>query len=126
MVRSFAARWSYAAALVVAGLGFAGAASAQNVNCPTGVDLSGNPNYVQFGDGISYSLPILGLEVQSSPGQINDCIVIMSGAGGSVVNNGDLSSIDNAYENCDPAMGATHIRTLLCRIYPEGKGGDLS
>jgi len=26
---------------------------------------------------------------------------------------------DNAYENCDPAMGATHVRTLLCRIYPE-------
>ena len=25
---------------------------------------------------------------------------------------------DNAYENCDPAMGATHVRTLLCRIYP--------
>ncbi|MFH1351060.1 MAG: molybdopterin-dependent oxidoreductase [Pseudomonadota bacterium] len=29
---------------------------------------------------------------------------------------------DNAYETCDPAMGATHIRTLLCRIYPE-RGG---
>jgi anaerobic selenocysteine-containing dehydrogenase len=27
--------------------------------------------------------------------------------------------IDNAYSNCDPAMGATHIRSLLCRIYPE-------
>jgi anaerobic selenocysteine-containing dehydrogenase len=27
---------------------------------------------------------------------------------------------DNSYENCDPAMGATHIRSLLCRIYPEG------
>lgn len=27
--------------------------------------------------------------------------------------------IRNDYENCDPAMGATHIRTLLCRIYPE-------
>lgn len=26
---------------------------------------------------------------------------------------------DNRYENCDPAMGATHVRTLLCRIYPE-------
>jgi anaerobic selenocysteine-containing dehydrogenase len=26
---------------------------------------------------------------------------------------------DNAYTNCDPAMGATHIRSLLCRIYPE-------
>jgi anaerobic selenocysteine-containing dehydrogenase len=26
---------------------------------------------------------------------------------------------DNSYENCDPAMGATHIRNLLCKIYPE-------
>lgn len=25
----------------------------------------------------------------------------------------------NAYEDCDPAMGATHVRTLLCRISPE-------
>ena len=31
---------------------------------------------------------------------------------------------DNAYEACDPAMGATHVRTLLCKIYPEnGEGG---
>jgi len=26
---------------------------------------------------------------------------------------------DNTYGNCDPKMGATAIRTLLCRIYPE-------
>jgi anaerobic selenocysteine-containing dehydrogenase len=30
---------------------------------------------------------------------------------------------DNAYENCDPAMGATHIRTLLCRISAENQEG---
>ena len=28
---------------------------------------------------------------------------------------------DNSYESCDPAMGATHVRTLLCKIYPEEK-----
>ena len=28
---------------------------------------------------------------------------------------------DNAYETCDPAMGATSVRVLLCRIYPEKK-----
>jgi anaerobic selenocysteine-containing dehydrogenase len=28
---------------------------------------------------------------------------------------------DNAYESCDPAMGATHVRTLLCRIFAEKK-----
>jgi anaerobic selenocysteine-containing dehydrogenase len=26
---------------------------------------------------------------------------------------------DNAFETCDPAMGATSVRTLLCRIRPE-------
>jgi anaerobic selenocysteine-containing dehydrogenase len=26
---------------------------------------------------------------------------------------------DNSYAGCDPAMGATSVRTLLCRIYPE-------
>jgi anaerobic selenocysteine-containing dehydrogenase len=28
---------------------------------------------------------------------------------------------DSALEDCDPAMGASNIRTLLCRIYPERK-----
>jgi len=28
---------------------------------------------------------------------------------------------DNAYEGCDPTFGATNIRTLLCKIYPEKK-----
>ena len=26
---------------------------------------------------------------------------------------------DNSFANCDPAMGSTHIRTLLCKIYPQ-------
>jgi anaerobic selenocysteine-containing dehydrogenase len=33
---------------------------------------------------------------------------------------------DNAYESMDPAMGATSVRTLLCRIYPENKAGEPS
>ncbi|UCG05628.1 MAG: molybdopterin-dependent oxidoreductase [Desulfobacterales bacterium] len=28
---------------------------------------------------------------------------------------------DNAYDACDPAMGATSVRVLLCKIYPEEK-----
>ena len=32
---------------------------------------------------------------------------------------------DNAYETCDPAMGATHVRTLLCRISSERYGGGM-
>lgn len=33
---------------------------------------------------------------------------------------------DNGYENCDPAMGGTAVRTLLCRIYPEEAPGVLN
>ncbi len=33
---------------------------------------------------------------------------------------------DNAYEACDPAMGATSVRVLLCKIYPESKGDEES
>ena len=33
---------------------------------------------------------------------------------------------DNALEGCDPAMGASNIRTLLCRIYPESVRGAVS
>ena len=32
---------------------------------------------------------------------------------------------DDSFESCDPAMGANHIRSLLCRISPEGIGGAL-
>jgi len=28
---------------------------------------------------------------------------------------------DDAFASCDPAMGANHIRSLLCRIYPEAE-----
>ena len=31
---------------------------------------------------------------------------------------------DNAYDTCDPSMGATHVRTLLCKIYPENLGDE--
>jgi anaerobic selenocysteine-containing dehydrogenase len=31
---------------------------------------------------------------------------------------------DNAYETCDPAMGATSVRVLLCKIYPEAENGS--
>jgi anaerobic selenocysteine-containing dehydrogenase len=31
---------------------------------------------------------------------------------------------DNAYETCDPAMGATSVRVLLCKIYPEAEQGS--
>jgi hypothetical protein len=88
---------SLASALLIGGtLGLG--SNAYAAACPEGVNLTSNTNYVQFGDALSYSLPILGINVQSSPGQINDCIVITSGAGG-VLDNGSTSTIDNAYDN---------------------------
>jgi len=33
---------------------------------------------------------------------------------------------DNAYDGCDPAMGATNVRVLLCKIYPEADKGERS
>src|SRR5690349_10179642 len=89
-----------AATVLVAGaLGLSQAAQAGSGNCPAGVDLTGNTNYVQFGDAISYSLPILGLNVQSSPGQIGGCIIVTSGPGGVLDNNGGGVTMDNAYNN---------------------------
>ncbi|MFC1896007.1 molybdopterin-dependent oxidoreductase [Thermodesulfobacteriota bacterium] len=42
----------------------------------------------------------------------------------------DVSNIniltDNSYEACDPVMGATPVRTFLCRIYPAKKEGGVS
>ena len=89
-----------AASLLVAGaLGLSQAAQAGSNNCPAGVDLTGNTNYVQFTDAISYSLPILGMDVQSSPGQIGGCIIVTSGPGGVLTNTGGGTVMDNAYNN---------------------------
>jgi hypothetical protein len=89
-----------AASLLLAGaLGMSQAAQAGSNNCPAGVDLTGNTNYVQFTDAISYSLPILGMDVQSSPGQIGGCIIVTSGPGGVLTNTGGGIVMDNAYNN---------------------------
>ena len=76
--------------------------------CPAPIPLPapGNPSTsVLFGDAVVYSLPLLqdaGVipsGVQSSPGQINDCIVVGSGSGGTVQTNNLLGSADDAYHN---------------------------
>jgi len=68
--------------------------------CPGVLTLPANTaaNSVTFGDGISYSLPILGINVQSSPGHIDDCIVIMTGSGGTNINT-NFAGMDNAYQS---------------------------
>jgi len=88
------------ALVLLSGAGFSVNATAANVNCPGVLTLpvATPSNTVSFGDALAYSLPILGLSVKSSPGQIDDCIVVATGAGGPgspVVNN--FAGMDNAY-----------------------------
>ncbi len=78
--------------------------------CPGVVTLPANTaaNSVTFGDAISYSLPILNLNVQSSPGQIDDCIVVATGSSGGPINT-NFAGMDNAYAT--PSGTATFFRT---------------
>ena len=84
------------ASVVAVGLGaFTWAAEA----CPTvSLPTATAQNSVTFGDAVSYSLPILGINVQSSPGQIADCAVIMTGANGTGINT-NFAGADNAYQS---------------------------
>jgi hypothetical protein len=90
---------SLALALVPLGAGFAPVASAA-------IDLNGI-NYVQYGDAQSYSLPIACMQVgqayqgckyniDSTPGQIKDLVVIATGAGGKPINE-NFAGMDDAY-----------------------------
>lgn len=84
--------------LIVAALMVAGNASAATVNLSSAY-------WVQYGDAQSYSLPIAGVNLQSSPGQIQDLIVVATGAEGNPVTT-NSSGMDNAYSspNSPPAQ----------------------
>lgn len=93
------------ACLTVASAGLVGTAQAEN--CPTGIDFNFTES-VQFGDGFSQSLPISGLSVPSSPGQIKDCIVVATGVnGGPTVDN--PTGMDDAYETPNSPPGNPFI-----------------
>ncbi len=78
--------------------------------------------YVQYGDGQSYSLAIsqvLGgctqnngcpYYVGSSPGQIQDLVVIATGSNGTPLNT-NFTGMDNAYSTPSGASGSTFFRT---------------
>jgi len=69
------------------------------------IDLNGL-GFVQYGDGLSYSLPIGGISFPSTPGQISGEIVLATGASGNpVVTN--FSGMDNAYETPSGVGGET-------------------
>src|SRR5205085_5075795 len=58
----------------------------------------------------SYSLPILGIDVPSSPGQIQDCIVIATVSGGQNLNQNPVGA-DNAYPTPNGTGGLPYFST---------------
>lgn len=73
------------------------------------VDLTGK-GYVTYGDFNSYSLPIAGLDVNSTPGQIQDFVVIATGSSGQGVNT-NFAGMDNAYATPSGVSGSNYFST---------------
>jgi hypothetical protein len=73
------------------------------------IDLTGQ-GYVTYGDFNSYSLPIAGINVQSSPGQISDLVVVATGSSGNPVNT-NFSGMDNAYSTPSGVNGSNFFST---------------
>lgn len=83
-------------------------------------DLTGI-GYVQYGDAQSYSLPIACIQVgqayngcdfnvDSTPGQIKDLVVLATGSNGMPVNT-NFSGMDNAYSTPTGVSGSTFFQT---------------
>lgn len=65
-----------------------------------------NAGFVQYGDGLSYSLPIAGISFGSTPGAIKDYVVLATGTeGGGVTTNS--AGMDNAYSTPSGINGET-------------------
>ncbi|MDX2369085.1 MAG: PEP-CTERM sorting domain-containing protein [Colwellia sp.] len=73
------------------------------------IDLTGQ-GYVTYGDFNSYSLPIAGINVPSTPGQIDDLIVVATGSSGQPVNT-NFSGMDNAYSTPTGVSGSNFFST---------------
>ena len=101
---------SYSAGLfLLAGVSLSGQLWAQN--CPAPINLP-DPltSTVQYGDAQSYALPLLGISVQSSPGQIDICPVIATGANGNPVTT-NVAGMDNAYATPGGTGGLPYFST---------------
>jgi hypothetical protein len=87
-------------------------ALALSLNSQAGViDLTGQ-GYVTYGDFNTYSLPIAGIDVRSTPGHIDDLIVVATGASGKPVNT-NFSGMDNAYSTPSGNSGSNFFTTGL-------------
>jgi len=73
------------------------------------IDLAGQ-GYVTYGDFNSYSLPISGINVPSTPGQISDLVVVATGSSGVPVNT-NFSGMDNAYSTPSGVSGSNFFST---------------
>lgn len=88
------------------------------------IDLTGL-GYVQYGNSNSYGLPVYGINVPSSPGQIKDQVVIYTGAGGinaDVTQN--VTGFDDAYQT--PNGSQTEYASIgqnIGIVKPTGKTG---
>ena len=82
--------------IAAAGLGISGHLWAAGCTAAPALPSATATNSVTFGDGISYSLPILNIDYSSGPGHIDDCIVIATGSSGQPVNT-NFAGMDNAY-----------------------------
>lgn len=67
-------------------------------------------NSVSFGDGLTYALPVIGIDYKSGPGQIENCIVIGTGSSGVGVNT-NFPGMDNAYQTPSGVAGSPFFRT---------------
>ena len=99
-----------------------GASNAVMAGCPGVLTLPGREAAVTFGDGVAYSLPALGLSVQSSPGQIDDCIVVATGAGGTGVTT-NFAGMNDAYATPNGTGGPPYFRTGDPTSAPDPGGG---
>jgi len=109
------------ALLVCAGVAVSDAAVA---GCPTPLTLpvaSAN-NSATYGDGVAYSLPVLGLHVQSSPGQIDDCIVVATGPSGTGLTT-NFAGMDDAYATPNGSNSNPYFRTGDPGNTPDPGGG---
>lgn len=102
-------------------------------------DLNGI-GYVQYGDAQSYSLPIACVQVgeafngcrfnvDSTPGQIKDLVVLATGSNGAPVNT-NFAGMDNAYSMPTGVSGSNFMQTggvtVGSTTYPEVDPGQVS
>jgi len=96
---------------MVAGFLLVGQASAAALSCTGPITLPPPATTtIQYGDALSYSLNLLGYDVRSQPGDINDCVVILTGASGNPVNQ-NFTGMDDAYHAPSGSGGPVYFKT---------------